>query len=222
MKRSNTSEMIGRSFGRWTVIGKASKTHWTCRCACGTVKNVIGTSLRRGTSVSCRKCKPFQDLTDMRFGKLTVIKRMPNNENNQIVWLCRCDCGIEKEIIGSCLKAGKIKTCRKCRHGEFNSRWKGGRVEYHGYTYVYAPDHPNASKSGGHVAEHVLVMSRVLGRQLMPGETVHHKNGIRNDNRPENLELWTKSHPSGQRVEDVLEWAEMMLRIYRPERLALT
>ena len=68
-----------------------------------------------------------------------------------------------------------------------------------GYVTVkIAPDHPMATY-GEWVAEHRLVMADMIGRPLRPGETVHHKNGKRNDNRPENLELWDKSHPAGQR-----------------------
>jgi hypothetical protein len=57
---------------------------------------------------------------------------------------------------------------------------------------------------GQRMAEHQIVMEEVLGRKLAPGENIHHRNGIRSDNRPENLELWVKVQPTGQRVEDLV------------------
>lgn len=73
--------------------------------------------------------------------------------------------------------------------------------------------HPNARKNGS-MFEHVFVMSEILGRPLLPHENVHHKNGDRADNSPENLELWSRSQPPGQRVEDKVLWAKEILTTY--------
>lgn len=65
--------------------------------------------------------------------------------------------------------------------------------------------------------EHRYMMQQMIGRSLLPGETVHHRNGIRHDNRPENLELWTKAHPPGQRVTDLVKWAKEILTLYQSQ-----
>ncbi len=90
-------------------------------------------------------------------------------------------------------------------------------VYANGYAYLLDyKDHPNASKNG-QIAEHVFIMAEFLGRPLVRPEEVHHKNGQRDDNRIENLELWSTSQPAGQRVIDKLTWAREILAQYAGE-----
>lgn len=70
------------------------------------------------------------------------------------------------------------------------------------------------SVDGKERLEHRVFMEEALGRDLLPAENVHHRNGVRDDNRPENLELWSTSQPAGQRVEDKLAWALEIVNLY--------
>lgn len=133
---------------------------------------------------------------------------------------CRCACGTPKRVFAHNLISGKSTSCGCYRKevtrarslGNKNPRWTGGRqVTKHGYVRVPV--------RGKKVFEHRVVMEKKLGRRLLPGETIHHLNGIRDDNRPKNLELWQKGHPAGKRVKDLIAWSIDILTAYAPEKL---
>ena len=108
----------------------------------------------------------------------------------------RCECGADKK-----------RSSARCRNCSGRAPSPGGRrIDREGYVQV--------RRGGKSIFEHRLVMEQVLGRKLRPGENVHHKNGVRNDNRPENLELWVTSQPPGQRPEDLVAWAKEILATY--------
>lgn len=121
-----------------------------------------------------------------------------------------CACGRPKQKTSK-----RCMTCwRLSEAGPDNGNWRGGRTRHTaGYLMVRTPGHPRGGTTG-YVFEHILVAEELLGRYLKPGETVHHRNGVRDDNRPENLELWTRPQPSGIRASDAIAWAREILARY--------
>jgi hypothetical protein len=119
----------------------------------------------------------------------------------------------------NCTKCGKLKQrkskqCALCLSISKQYPYsKKKHISTDGYVYVYYKNHPYADKAG-RIYEHRLIMEKKIGRYLFPFENVHHKNGIRLDNRIENLELWTKVQPTGARVKDIVKWAREVLKLY--------
>lgn len=106
------------------------------------------------------------------------------------------------QCYSDCKREGNHENPDRIKRGPDNHQWKGGRIKRRGYVLVYAPDHHSIVGRGTqrkYVLEHRLVMEEMLGRPMLANETVHHVNGITDDNRPENLELWGHQ-PPGQRV----------------------
>ena len=136
----------------------------------------------------------------------------------------------------------EVCACDGCKRvaiakGFCNAHWE--RVKAHGDPMPHKPLRVYA-KGGGRplayangymqrwdgekqklVLDHRAVMEQFLGRPLRKGETVHHKNGNRSDNRLSNLELWLKSQPAGQRAIDLLDWAREIIETYASEESIL-
>lgn len=168
-----------------------------------------------------------QDLSGLRVNSLAVINLLPSRSKaGNRRWLCQCSCGNLTVVVTAKLNNGRIKSCgcltiqkAKERSRKNHPNWKGGRLRTgRGYVVLLMPEHSRADKRG-YVLEHLIVVEQKLGRALLPNENVHHLNGIKDDNRAENLELWNTSQPFGQRVSDKIHWAIETLKLYAPDRL---
>jgi len=129
----------------------------------------------------------------------------------KVFWLRRA--AKADRVSGYCIKCSGNRNKGILRRGK---TWKGGRHQTsQGYVEIYKPGHPNGHGTlKRYVKEHRYVMEQYLGRLLRKDEYVHHKNGKRDDNRIENLELWTTIQPSGKRVEDLVKWAGEIISMY--------
>jgi HNH endonuclease len=124
--------------------------------------------------------------------------------------------------VDGCDRAAATKQLCKGHYGRLLRDGEPGPAEF--FEPAFAPfvrddGYVTSYANGRWDLQHRHVMEAVLGRRLIAGETPHHKNGQRDDNRPENLELWSKAQPAGQRISDKLAWCVEMVRQY-PEMAA--
>lgn len=221
----------GKRFGRLTAIRKVESknlsTIWLFKCECGNEKQINKASVIKGDTVSCGcyiKDKNAEtaskNIAGQRFGHLIALEITKKSSKGNL-WRCVCDCGVVCETQASNLILQRVKSCgcRKNLKKHDHPFWKGGKVKREGYVSLHCPEHPFASPKG-YFLEHRLVIEKAIGRYLLRNENVHHKNGIRNDNRLENLELWVKPQPPGQRAEDLVTFSIEILKQYAPELLS--
>lgn len=117
-------------------------------------------------------------------------KKLSEANKGRIPW----NTGIHKKV-NNALQEWKDKNGGS--FGNKHPNWQGGRYKNkYGYILVYNPEHPNCN-NGGYVREHRLVMEKKIGRYLEKLEIIHHKNGIKDDNRIENLMIVIRKNHLG-------------------------
>jgi hypothetical protein len=111
---SRLINLVDKRFGKLVVTGRATsiggKPTWLVRYDCGAEKCVRGSDLKAGTTTSCG-CIRLIDVTGQRFGRWTVLYRIPNGHEGHTRWRVRCDCGTEKNIDSQSLKSGNSRSC---------------------------------------------------------------------------------------------------------------
>jgi hypothetical protein len=221
--KERSKNIKGQRFGSLVALDQQESTKhgykWTCVCDCGNKKDIVITRLLDKSTVSCG-CKRAKSIdVGTRFYRLVTT----GNTDRQYTpsgkytkrFECKCDCGSIAYFSASQLMQGKIKSCGcfRAMTGEGRRNWKGGKTLKGGYVFTLCKDHPRACRHG-YVAEHILVVEKTIGRFLIADENVHHINGEKTDNRPENLEIWSTKQPKGQRINDKVNYAIEILSIY--------
>ena len=142
LRKDNWSpeDLINNRYGRLTVISRANdrqykngktRVMWLCRCDCGNTIEVDASSLKSNHTLSCgciqkekiqERC--LKDLTNQKFGRLTVLHRQIDNNKKAVCWLCRCECGREVVVQSSNLKSGHTTSC-----GCYKNESHGGKFK---------------------------------------------------------------------------------------------
>ena len=134
------ASLIGKKYGRWTVIEdlgvKNRERYYLCQCDCGVQRSVMGRNLKNGRSTSCgcykkeinskqmaeQNKKRSLDLRGQRYGMLTPLEPTDQRLSNSIVWKCKCDCGNITYVSVDNLRGNHpVKSCG-CLHRSFGEK----------------------------------------------------------------------------------------------------
>lgn len=119
-EKKDIDSLESQVFGKLTVLCRSkfsfnNKVYWTCQCECGHTFDVCGTDLRNKNIDSCEYCRDhhyyFNDLTNTRYGLLTVIKSVGRDNSGHHIWECQCDCGGVATVSSIALISGNTSSC---------------------------------------------------------------------------------------------------------------
>jgi hypothetical protein len=194
---------------------------FSCVCDCGKKTHVRYDHILDNSTKSCgclsreKAINKGPNLKGRIFRHLTVVEKATKNKYGQRPWLCKCKCGKIVSVFANALLTNRQSSCGCKSNKPVGTKYKHSS----GYVSVkVAKDFEGKGKTNKNwMFEHVYVMEQKLGRKLHNHENVHHKNGIKDDNRESNLELWTKRQPTGKRVEDMFQFCLTFIETYKDE-----
>lgn len=109
-------DFTNEKFGEITVLEYDSeisqqkkRSYWKCKCSCGNIKSIRVDVLKN--IQTCGECSGTRNLIGKKFGRLTVLKKCGVDKNRHTIWLCQCDCGNTKEVLGTHLVSNKVQSC---------------------------------------------------------------------------------------------------------------